>query len=103
MKTLPAKNATNRNNGMGGKNEMSEKKAMGIDGEVCVYCVNHLKDVCKQCTEEGKFRYLEPEQLEIGEGLPDLGSYRYWVNANPHKIRAMVYLHLYYRQRKEEG
>lgn len=93
MKTRTTRNATNG----------EIKRLGGIDMEVCVYCVNHLRDVCEDCTREGKFRNLEPEQLELGEFLPDLGSYRYWVNMNPYKIRALVYLHLFYRQRKEEG
>jgi hypothetical protein len=73
--------------------------------EICTYCINRTSEVCHQCRTEGRFRFLEPDNLDPWEQAPELPSMRKLVDLTPYERLAVLYLSvaLEQRQRTKKG
>ena len=64
---------------------------------ICNYCLNRNTYECEfECQPEGRYRYLEPEPLPAWEMPPELPPYREMVDMPAADVRAMIWLHAYY-------
>ena len=64
--------------------------------EICLYCANRKHDVCEPCSEEGKYRYLSPAELEAWESFEEVAFCRL-VDFEPAARLAALYLMAHYR------
>jgi len=76
-----------------------------MNREICIYCHDKTSDVCLPCQQEGRYRFLEPDNLEHWEQPPELPSMRKLVDLPPYERLAVLYLSvaLEQRQRTKKG
>jgi hypothetical protein len=68
---------------------------------ICVWCRNKTVDVClAKCQPEGRYHYLEPDDLESWEPGPRLPPFRELVEMPPHERLALIYLSAHYGEQK---
>jgi hypothetical protein len=70
--------------------------------EICNYCVNQSKEVCVPCEKEGKYRYLEVEDLTYNELPPELPPMRELVDRPAQERLAIIWMSARYTQRDRE-
>ena len=71
---------------------------------ICSYCLNRNKYECEfECQPEGRYRYLEPEPLLGWEMPPELPPYRIVVDMPLAVVLAMIWLHAYYLDRRNDA
>ena len=71
---------------------------------ICNYCLNRNTYECEfECQPEGRYRYLEPEPLLGWEMPPELPPYRIVVDMPAADVQAMIWLHAYYEDRRNDG
>ena len=76
---------------------MKKGRAIQLNAAICSYCLNRNKHECQvKCQPEGRYRYLEPEPLPQWEMPPELPSYREMVDMPAAEVRALIWLHDYY-------
>ena len=70
---------------------------------ICVWCRNRMVDVCPTaCQPEGRYRYLDPDELEIWEAGPELPPFRELVDLPAVERLALLYLTACYQARALE-
>ena len=66
--------------------------------KVCKWCLNRTHEVCLDCRQEAKYRFLEPKPCSDWESPPELPSMRDMVEMTPYERLALIYLSVIYRQ-----
>ena len=67
---------------------------------ICIWCRNRMVDVClEKCQAEGRYRYLEPDDLESWEPGARLPPFRELMDLPAHERLALIYLSAYYSER----
>lgn len=69
--------------------------------EICTYCVNKTSAACIDCQQEGRYRFLEPDNLESWEQPPELPSMRNLVDMPAYERLAVLYLSVALEQRQK--
>lgn len=68
--------------------------------EICNWCQNRDRNVCRPCGEEGKYRWLEAVTLESWELPPELPSMRILADMNGQEKFAFMWLALRFSERE---
>ena len=91
MKTHTIQSATN-------SDEIREMVVRaGLDEEVCQWCDLRGEVVCwLECMPDKRFKFLKPRWVLPWERVRPPLDFLDWVYENPKKIRALIYLMVYY-------
>ena len=73
---------------------------MAKSPHVCPWCVNKMSDVCEKCGQEGRYRFLEADNLPVWEAPPELPSMRVMVDMPAAERLAMLWLVARYTEKE---
>jgi len=73
-----------------------------LNPAICVWCVNKNRDVCDQCQDEGRYRFLDPAPLAHYELPPELPPFRDLLDLPAVERLALIYLAVVYERRQAE-
>jgi hypothetical protein len=80
---------------------MPKRKAIerARNESICIWCRNRMVDVClTACQPEGRYRYLEPDDLQDWEAGPELPPFRGLVDLSAAERLALLYLSACYHE-----
>ena len=67
---------------------------------ICIWCRNRMVEVClTACQPEGRYRNLEPDELQDWEAGPELPPFRDLVDLSAAERLALLYLSACYHER----
>jgi hypothetical protein len=71
------------------------------NAKICVWCSNKGGEACiTECQKEGKYRHLDPEQLEPWEPGPRLPQFREVLQMTASERLAILWLVTFYQGRE---